>query len=520
MVFSIIVAVVFFVGFISVTSVLHLQGDARVVNFSGIVRGGTQKLIKEEIVGWQYSQKDSTFAETSDWYPNDRLLNRLDTIVNELLTGEGPNGLIKLNDKEFLSDMNNVKNHWEELKQLIQQVRGGADPALLFESSQIYFALVDKAVFSAEAFADKQVANITLILIIVNGLFLFYIIAILFFYIRMSRVAEQVSRNTEQASKAKSELIDKVKSKAEIVATSSQQLTANTHKCTNISSDVNNSIKGILDGANKQARTSAIISDTISAISSETEETLDFSKRMAETALKVNEDVTNGQKTVETSITLIKEIGSGTGAVREAINQLNEGSREIGDIVNLIASIASQTNLLALNAAIEAARAGEQGRGFAVVAEEVRKLAENSDTATKQIAALIVRNQANMEKAVSVSLESEKTVEIGVGAINATGNSFVKIVEAIKSLSDQIEGLENSIEQIAKRNRELSDSISDVKQISSSSAEAVNSVFKNTADLLTAMKVIKTESEQLSSMAEELLKETEFGLGSSKPITG
>ena len=184
LIFAIILAIIVYVGITSVTSITRLQGNARVVNFAGIVRGGTQKLIKEEIMGWYYLQEDSTFAKTTSWYPNDALLNRLDGIVNELLTGKGQNGLIVLQDKKYLDDMLKVKAHWEELTNLILQVRTGHTPFKLFDSSQIYFTLVNNAVFSAEAYADKQVKRVTLTLILINGLFLFLIFTILFFYMR------------------------------------------------------------------------------------------------------------------------------------------------------------------------------------------------------------------------------------------------------------------------------------------------------------------------------------------------
>ncbi|MCL1837413.1 MAG: hypothetical protein FWG46_07700, partial [Treponema sp.] len=73
---AILIVIIMSIGLVSITSILRLQGNARVVNFAGIVRGGTQKLIKEEIVGWQYTQADSLFPDNSSWYPDDELLNR------------------------------------------------------------------------------------------------------------------------------------------------------------------------------------------------------------------------------------------------------------------------------------------------------------------------------------------------------------------------------------------------------------------------------------------------------------
>jgi len=172
------------VSFTSLSSIRMLQGNARVVNYVGIVRGATQKLIKEEIMGWHQSQTDPSFAETSEWYPNNTLVNRLNSIVDELLTGEGTNGLVVLQDEEYLSNLRMVLAHWIELKELIEEVRNGEQPDSLFESSQAYFELVNETVFSAEAYSEKQVNRIYAILIIVNGLFILLIASGLVFYWR------------------------------------------------------------------------------------------------------------------------------------------------------------------------------------------------------------------------------------------------------------------------------------------------------------------------------------------------
>lgn len=167
------VAIVFFlfVSMLSFSSINLLQGNARVVNYVGIVRGATQKLVKEEIMGWYLAQNDESFRASAKWYPDNALVTRLDTIIDELLTGKGPNGLIVLHDENYLANMRQVKRHWGEMKTLIAGVRSGEPPEKLFESSQRYFDLVNRTVFSAEEYSETQVKNIENTLIGINIVF-------------------------------------------------------------------------------------------------------------------------------------------------------------------------------------------------------------------------------------------------------------------------------------------------------------------------------------------------------------
>lgn len=173
---AIVVVLFAFVSYTSLSSIRLLHGNARVVNYVGIVRGATQKLIKEEIMGWQLTSSDPAALDDADWYPDDALIERLDSIIEELLTGEGPNDLVVLQDDEYLNNMRQVQAHWGELKDLIADVREGDSPDELFQSSQIYFELVNETVFSAERYSEAQVNRIMTILIVINAVFILIIV--------------------------------------------------------------------------------------------------------------------------------------------------------------------------------------------------------------------------------------------------------------------------------------------------------------------------------------------------------
>jgi diguanylate cyclase (GGDEF)-like protein len=158
---------------VSLTSLELLQGNARVVNYVGIVRGATQKLVKEELMG----------------YPNDAEIKRLDGIVNDLLEGGGDNKLVVLDDESYLENMLRVKGSWNELKRDIADVRNGGSQSQqkLYDASQEYFELVNATVFSAEEYSEAQVIRISGIMISINVIFVLLIAVGAVFAVRSAR---------------------------------------------------------------------------------------------------------------------------------------------------------------------------------------------------------------------------------------------------------------------------------------------------------------------------------------------
>src|SRR5207302_99154 len=136
-----------------------------------------------------------------------------------------------------------------------------------------------------------------------------------------------------------------------------------------------------------------------------------------------------------------------SAAVTEAIGELASKSEQIGGIVETITGIAQQTNLLALNAAIEAARAGEQGRGFAVVAEEVRKLAEESQSAAANIGSLIKEIQKETSRAVEVVENGARRTEEGVATVEQARASFERIGGSVQDMNVRVDQIAAAVQQ-------------------------------------------------------------------------
>lgn len=148
----------------------------------------------------------------------------------------------------------------------------------------------------------------------------------------------------------------------------------------------------------------------------------------------------------------------------KTVQELGNNSEQIGEIVEVITAISRQTNLLALNAAIEAARAGEHGRGFAVVAEEVRKLAEQSQSAAQKITLIVSEIQSKTGETIQLMLQGATEVERGNEVIISSGDFFKQISSLVEQLRGQIQQVAANTSELASTGYEILDSISTVKR--------------------------------------------------------
>ena len=210
----------------------------------------------------------------------------------------------------------------------------------------------------------------------------------------------------------------------------------------------------------------------------------------AEAARRALDAAEQGNRSVRDTLEGMQRIRSSVQATAKKIKSLGDRSLEISEIINVINDITEQTNLLALNAAIEAARAGEAGRGFAVVADEVRKLAEHSRTATKDIAALIKAIQAETNEAVVVMEEGTREVEVGARLADQAG----KALEAISAVVRQSAELVQEISLASKQQVRGTEGVANAMQIISNITRQTSQGARQTA----------RSTEQMVKMSEQL----------------
>jgi methyl-accepting chemotaxis protein len=299
-------------------------------------------------------------------------------------------------------------------------------------------------------------------------------------------------------------LVKKVIVTAEQVTASSQELTSNAEESAQVATQMAATISELAEGATQQAQDVNATASTVEQMSAGIQQVAANANAVNSMAEKTASSAQEGGKAVEAATEQMHIVEATVAESAAVIAKLGDRSKEIGQIVDTISGIAGQTNLLALNAAIEAARAGEQGRGFAVVAEEVRKLAEQSQEAAKQIASLIGEIQNETQIAVDSMNRGTQEVNKGAQVVNAAGTAFADIVSSINEVSSEVEEISAAIQQMAVGSQQIVSSVRDIERISKDAAEQSQTVSAATQEESASMQEIAAASEALTKLAEEL----------------
>lgn len=418
------------------------SSDAKVINQSGVVRGGTQRSVKLEL---QAS-------------PNPELIDKLDQLIEGLINGSEELELPPATDVEYIAAMQAARDEWDKVKGLILQVRSNPSDAnrqLLLRESETLFELTNEAVGAAEAYSDRAIQQLKTIEIFITMLNIIIVTAIVAGSRRISNTLNEFTNNILQSS-------------SDIASTVERQETVANEQAGSVSQTTST-----VDLLGETSRRSAVQAEE--------------SAKSANTALSLAE---SGAQTVEETRIGMESLKERVREIAEQIINLSEQTEQIAGVSELVGDLANQTNMLALNAAVEAARAGEYGKGFGVVAGEIRKLADQSRKSADKINNLVTDVQAAMNSAVMVTDEGKKTAESSIELALNTAESFIGVKDAINNVFNNTSEISNAAKQQAVGIQEI--------------LAAVNALNLGAMDTAADMGEIKTSTLGLKKSAEEL----------------
>ncbi|MBU4304952.1 MAG: HAMP domain-containing protein [Candidatus Omnitrophica bacterium] len=316
----------------------------------------------------------------------------------------------------------------------------------------------------------------------------------------MGRLAGYLTRmigNIREIVKAVKSTADKVTVLASGVASSIQQVNGSGQ---GISTSIQQISKGVIIQTKKA---NEAMTGTEEMVESIKQIVMSVSQSFT-SSLETSKLAQAGMETAKQTVDKINCIMGLTDEISGVVGELGKRSQKIGGIVEVISNIADQTNLLALNAAIEAARAGEAGRGFAVVSEEVKKLAENSAQAAKEISNLVRAIQKEISSTVTSVGLAAKEVQEGSTIVKKTHNLLERILAAAKSTNAMGEQISTATERQMSNTQVVDEAIKEIASISEESASGIQETSSSLEEMSASLEEVASTAQELVDIANSL----------------
>lgn len=321
-------------------------------------------------------------------------------------------------------------------------------------------------------------------------------------------IAQLINDFSSMLAKIRS-LVGTVQQSGQAVLSFATEITALSDRSYEFSEQISNTIQEIAKGASEQA------SDIFDGMTYMNKLSQDIQKVSSDTGnvMTVVRDTKELSENTLSLVTALEEKAMSTRTVNEKVvsdmNSLNTKMKEIQNIISVIVSIAEQTNLLSLNASIEAARAGKAGLGFAVVAEEIRKLADKTREAPMVIANIITEILKDAETTTEATNNASVIINEQIQAVQETSYAFKTILSAMDGISEQINNMEVSVNEITATEKNTIKIFESVSSVSQEAAATSQEVASTTEEQILGAEELNKHAKDLEIMAEQLRKAIE-----------
>ena len=314
----------------------------------------------------------------------------------------------------------------------------------------------------------------------------------------------QIAYSTNLLIESISNLMKRVSNLADNVSGSSQQLMALADENARTIDAIANSTQDIAHDSTQITRSIENAANNMQKLEQSMHELNEKALEVQQAATAMKDAAYVGRNSVTQSSNVMLDIEETIANTSTTVEKLGRKSEDITSIISTITLIADQTNLLALNASIEAARAGEHGKGFAVVAAEVRKLAEQSQTAAKKVARIVGSIQQEVNSIIQQNTEGVQKVIRGVEVTNATTDSLQNILAQIQITSDILSHMVGQIEQTLTNSHDVTASFIEVAAIANNTEDNTERSAAAASQGSSSMQEINASAVELAAQANDL----------------
>jgi methyl-accepting chemotaxis protein len=395
-----------------------------------------------------------------------RPINLLNLIVEDIAKGEGNlTKRLKVNSKDEIGTLSNNFNIFlEKLDLLVSQIKKSSI-SVHKESSNINDISIKT--FDEISKQDGLINNVSSALFEINS---------------TSEEIELTTQEQVSASEQMTQTIDSVVQTLNEIVEKSEVMSQVVLETSNNVTQITSSIMFISSGVEEINETLIKTSDVIENLAESLSETSDKINNIYTLSDTANTSAKSGRDIVSENIMGIENI----------VDMINVSSEKIEEVIEIISDIADQTNLLALNAAIEAARAGEHGKGFSVVASEIRKLAEKTQIATKEIQTSIINNREIMNVAVESMKNSSLDIRKGKELTDKTGVSFYEIISNVDLITQSLKDIKDSSDSQMKKANRTKMEINNLKNTTDNVNKNFQLQTKNNEEVMRAIEEMNT----------------------------